>query len=67
MQFLKSIYNDIKLEKYLNYNTQFISIDKNLYDKIYDYFDVDKSPSKLSLFLQRKIENQKNREKLSCP
>ena len=38
----------------------------NLYDIIYDYFDVNKTPSKLSLFLQRKIENQKNREKLSC-
>ena len=66
LNFLKSMNNDIQLQKYLNDNAEFISIDKNMYDKIYDYFEIEKSPSELVLYLQRKIKNTKDRTKLSC-
>ena len=55
-EFLKSINNSILIEKYIHDNTQFISLYKNIYDKIHSYFKVEKLSSDLTLYLQKKLQ-----------
>ena len=64
-EFLKSLGNSILIEKYINDNTLFISLDKNIYDQIHAYFKVEKPLSDLATYLQRKITSSNTREKLS--
>lgn len=63
---LKSIFDEITLQKKIYNNDTFISLDNNIYEKIQSYFNIPKKHSDLSLFLYEKISKERNRAKLSC-
>ena len=64
--FLKSLSNSIEIEKYVNNNENFISLDKTIFSKINTYYTVEKMKTPLILYLEKKLNDNSLRTNLSC-
>ena len=63
---LKSISNSIDIEKYINKNENFFSIDRNMFDKINSYATVEKIKNPLVSYLEDIFKDDTSRINLSC-
>ena len=66
ISFLQSIIDSIQIEKSINEKEEFISIEKDMFDKINLYFKVSRLKTPLITYLEDKIKNSTNRANISC-
>ena len=66
ISFLKSISKSIELQKYINNNENFFSVDKTTFDKINSYVTIEKIKNPLVCYLEEIFKDDYSRLNLSC-